>query len=313
MTNPKPIALVASDDKARWHEERGRGVTKTDVTRLIAGTLASKRAVHADKVGDKRFRGNADTERGHAFEPGIAAWVEDATGIPASGVLFAHGENTAYRATPDTFLWDDGEGAFVEIKTTTADWSGGLPRKIIDDVLWQRFVLGAGYSAVAWQRFDEDGMPVTLEPTLVEVPADPERTALLVAAADDYLEWVAAGCPDVDSDVPAEIRDAAEEIATAKARIAELDPVVKAWAEAQPDADTAGVKRTVPGAVIALTVTHGREFDEQAARTEHPDDWERIDAALDRLGELKKDKRYLREKVGQRWSVSAPKKEGAAA
>lgn len=311
--NQKPIALVDSGDTKRWHEERGRGVTKTDVTRLISGTLAAKRAVHADKTGHKKFTGNADTERGHAFEPSIAAWVEDATGIPASGILYAHGGNTAYRATPDTFMWDDGEGAFVEIKTTTADWSGGLPRKIIDDVLWQRFVLGAGYSAVAWQRFDENG-PTTLEPTLVEVPDDPERTALLIAAADDYLEWVAAGCPDVDSDVPVEIRDAAEEIAAAKRRIAELDPVVKAWAESQPDADTAGVKRTLPGAVIALTVTHGKEFDEQAARADYVEFFQVYDDAVASLADIKKDKQYLREKVGRRWSVSAPKeKEGAAA
>jgi len=306
----KPIALVSSKDDKRWHEERGRGVTKTDVTRLISGTLAAKRAVYADKHGEKSFHGNQHTARGHEFEPAIAEWVEAEYGIPASGVLYAHGEKTAYRATPDTFLWDDGEGAFVEIKTTTSDWSAGLPRKIIDDVLWQRFVLGAGYSAVAWQQFDKDGMPLTLEPALVEVPDDPDRTAQLVAAADAYLEWAAAGCPDEDSDVPPQIRDAAEEIAAAKARIAELDPIVKGWALAQPDADTAGVKRTLAGAVIALTVTRGKEFDEAAARAAHPEAMGRIDEALTNLADIKE--QFMREKVGQRWSVSAPKGKEAA-
>lgn len=306
----KPIALVSSGDEKAWHKERGKGVTKTDVTRLVSGTLASKRAVYADKTGDKRFHGNQHTKRGHAFEPAIAEWVEDATGIPASGVLYAHGENPLHRATPDTFSWDEDEGAFVEIKTTTADWSAGLPRKIIDDVLWQRYVLGAGWAAVAWQQFDDDGMPVTLEPTLVEVPEDPERTAFLVKCADDYLWWVEHGRPDVDSDVPVEVRDAAEEVAAAKTRIAELEAVVKAWAEAQPDADTVGVKRTIPGAVISLTVTRGKEFDEAAARAAHPTEFEAIDEALSVLADLKKN--HLREKVGRRWSISAPK-EGAAA
>ena len=309
----KPIPLVSADDKDAWHRERGKGVTKTDVTRLVSGTLASKRAVHADKIGGKTFHGNQHTKRGHAFEPVIAAWVLEETGIPASQVLYAHGENRAHRATPDAFLWDDGEGALVEIKTTTADWSAGLPRKILDDVLWQRYVLGAGWSAVAWQQFDDDGMPVTLEPTLVEVPDDPERTAFLIRCADEYLEWVAAGCPDVDSDVPVEIRDAAEEVAASKTRIAELEAVVKAWAEAQPDAATVGVKRTVPGAVISLQITHGKEFDEAKARADYIEFFHVLDDALANLAEIKKDKQYLHEKVGRRWSISAPKSEGAAA
>ncbi len=307
MGMTKPIALVSSEHEAEWHKRRSQGVTKTDVTRLISGTIASKRAVYADKTGGKTFHGNQHTERGHAFEGGIAAWVEAEVGIPASGVLYAHGENTAYLATPDTFMWDDGEGAFVEIKTTTADWSGGLPRRIVDDVLWQRFVLGAGYSAVAWQQFDEDGMPLTLEPTLVEVPADPERTAALVAAAEAYLQWVAAGRPDVDSDVPVEVRDAAEEVASMKSRIAELDAFVKAWAESQPNAETAGVKREIPGAVIALTVTRGKEFDEAKARADHAELFAVFDHTLTVLADIKKDKTYLREKVGRRWSISAPK------
>lgn len=313
MGQVKPIALVSSKDEAAWHRERGRGVTKSDVTRLVSGTLASKRAVYADKTGGKTFHGNQHTARGHAFEGGIAEWVEDATGIPASGVLYAHGENPMHRATPDTFSWDEDEGAFVEIKTTTADWSAGLPRKIIDDVLWQRHVLGAGWSAVAWQQFDADGMPVTLEPMLVEVPDDPERTAFLIRCADEYLAWVAAGCPDEDSDVPVEVRDAAEEVAAAKARIAELDAFVKAWAESQPDADTAGVKRTIPGAVIALTITHGTEFDEAKARADYAEFFDVLDRALGELAEIKKNKDYLREKVGRRWSISAPKAKGIAA
>lgn len=173
---------------------------------------------------------------------------------------------------------------------------------------------GAGWTAVAWQQFDRDGQPLTLLPQLVEVAADDARTQQLIAAADDYLEWVAAGCPDVDSDVPPEIRDAAEEIARAKQVIAELDPVVKAWAESQPDAAEVGVKRVVPGAVIALTVTRGKEFNEAAARLDHAEFFKNYDDVMERHAELKKTKEYVREKPGQRWSVSAPKeKEEVAA
>lgn len=305
----KPIPLVSADDKDAWHRERGKGVTKTDVTRLVSGTLASKRAVHADKTGGKTFHGNQHTERGRTLEPAVAEWVEAEYGIPPSQVLYAHGENHLHRATPDCYQWTDGEGELVEIKTTNQDWSAGLPQKIVDDVLWQRYVLGAGFSAVAVLR---TGANASIEPEFIEVPDDPERTAFLIKCADDYLAWVADGCPDVDSDVPVEVRDAAEEVAAAKVRIAELEAVVKAWAEAQPDAATVGVKREIPGAVIALTVTHGKEFDEAKARADHTELFAVLDHSLTVLAEIKKDKDYLREKVGRRWSISAPK-EGAAA
>lgn len=315
MDKVKPIAIITSEDEARWHRERAKVVTKTDVKRLISGTLAAKKAVHADKQdAAPKFGGNEATRRGHAFERGIAEWVEAEYGIPASQVLYVHGENRQHGATPDCYLWDDGEGSLVEVKTTVEDWSSGLPRSIIDDVLWQRYVTGSGWSAVAWQQFDRDGQPLTLAPQLVEVPADEDRTTLLIAAAEDYLEWVEAGCPDVDSDVPPEIRDAAEEIARAKKTIAELDPVVKAWAESQPGAAEVGVKRVVPGAVIALTVTRGKEFNEAAARLDHADFFKKYDDVMAELAELKKTKEYVREKPGQRWSVSAPKeKEEVAA
>lgn len=310
----KPIAVIGSEDEARWHRERAKVVTKTDIKRLISGTLASKKAVYADKQGESPgFGGNEATRRGHAAEGRIATWVEREYGIPASQVLYVNGENRKHGATPDCFLWDDGEGALVEIKTTVEDWSAGLPRSIVDDALWQRYVLGAGYSAVAYMRFDNDGQPLTMTPTLVEVPADDERTLALIRAADDYLAWVDAGRPDADSDVPPDIRDKAEQIAHAKQVIADLDPVVKAWAAAQPNADTDGFKRTVPGAVIALTITRGKEFDEAAARSDHANVFDVYDTAAAVIADLKKDKQYLREKIGQRWSISAPKVEEVAA
>jgi hypothetical protein len=272
MGYPKPIAIVSSEDKERWYAERGRGVTKTDVTRLVSGTLAAKRAVHNDKTGaTPKFKGNDATERGHAFEAGIAAWVEEHYGIPASGILYAHGGDRRYLATPDTFLWDDGEGAFVEIKTTTEDWSNGLPQKIIDDVLWQRFVLGAGWSAVAWQRFDEDGMPLTIEPQLVEVPFDHVRHIQLIDAADDYLDWVKAGCPDEDSDIPPHVRDAVEQNIAAKREIERTEQVVRDWIAETPGAAENGLKKTATVGSIAFSITKSTEFDKEKAIEEAPD------------------------------------------
>ncbi len=302
----KPIPVADSRDPKTWHRGRTTGVTNTDVVRLMTGTLATNRAVHADKTGDKpRFGGNDATKRGHAFEAAIASWVLAEYGIPASGVLYAHGENRRHLATPDCFVWDEGEGALVEIKTTTEDWSAGLPRKIVLDVLWQRYVLGAGFSAVAWQRFDEDGMPLTLQPEFVEVPDDLDLMTELIHAADAYLTWVDDGRPELDTDVPADIRDAAEELAAAKALIAEKEPIVKAWALSVPGADTAGVKREIPGATIALTVTHGREFDEPAARAAYAGFFQVLDEHLDRLAAIKKE--HMKPRVGQRFSIAAPK------
>lgn len=296
----KPIAIVHSDSE-HWHAGRAKGVTKTDVTRLISGTLAAKRAVYADKHGERpKFKGNASTERGHAFEPVIAAWVEDNVGIPASGMLYGNAESQRHLATPDTFLWDDGEGAFVEIKTTTKDWSTGLPRKIVDDVLWQRYVLGAGYAAVAWQQFDDDGMPLSIEPRLVEVPEDPERLALLIAAADEYLSWVDAGCPDEESSLPAHVRDAVEENVAAREELKRTEQIVRDWIAENPDAAKTGVKATTSVGSINFSATRSTEFDKAAALAADP----ATIAAYEALT-----KAHRKDKTGTRLVIAPPTKQ----
>lgn len=300
----EPVAVIDATDKTAWHAKRAGGVTKTDMGRLISGTRAAFRAVWESKNGGARFAGNRFTRRGHEFEPGIALWVEANTGIPASQVLYASGHDGRHLATPDCYVWDDGEGSLVEIKTTTEDWSKALPRNIIRDVLWQRYVLGAGWAAVAWQQFDKDGMPLTLEPELIEVPDDPAETERLIRAANAYLEWVDAGRPDDDSPIPVEYRDLIERHLAAKAEMERTKADLEAWAKSRPDAERVGFKAETPVGVVSLIPVKGTEFDKARALSEEPElvsAWERAQ------------KTYRKERLSSRFSIAAVKQEESEA
>lgn len=296
----KPIAIIDATDKEAWHGERARGVTKTDMRRLISGTKAAFREVWESKNGGKRFKGNKYTQRGHDHEGWIADAVHEKVGIAPSQILYASGIDARKLATPDCYQWTDGEGELVEIKTTQDDWSKGLPRSIVRDVLWQKWVLGAGWAAVAWVRFDKDGMPLSFEPEIIEVPDDPDETARLLAAADAYLAWVDAGRPDDDSPVPVEYRDLIERHVAAKAEMEATRAQLEEWVRSQPDADTQGFKAETPAGRVSLIPVTRSEFDKEKAAEADPDLIDRWTAAQ---------KTYRRERRSSRFEIAAPKTE----
>lgn len=300
MEKLEPVAIIDATDKEAWHRERALGVTKTDMKRLISGTRAAFREVWEAKNGGKRFTGNEFTRLGLEYEPSVAVWVEANLGVPASQVLYARGDNPRHRATPDCYMWDEGEGALVEIKTTHQDWSGGLPPQIVRDVLWQKYVLGAGYAAVAVLRMGK-GAPLTLEPQIIEVPDDPEETARLIAAADAYTAWVDAGRPDEDAEpVPVRYRDLIERVVAARAEEAAALAELREWAAGQPNADRDGFKAETSVGSVALVPVKGSVFDKEKAKAEEPDlvaAWERAQKA------------YRKENVSSRFTVAAPKRE----
>jgi len=300
----KPIALADSRDKKAWHAERGRGVTKTDVVRLVSGSLAAKQAVYADKHGGKTFHGNASTERGHRLEPIALEWAEAQLGIPASGVLYAHHENRLHRATPDAFTWDEGEGALVEVKTHKEDWSKRIPRKIMRDIWWQSYVLGAGFAALVHWQVDDKGQPLTMEPESIEVggdriPWDDDELGRLIKAADDYLAWVDAGCPTTDeSGVPTHIREAIAAVNAGR----DADKVIREWIKGNPAADEGLDLQTEVGS-LRWVMTNGSSFDKAA--------WERAEPEAAALFAAAQEK-YRKPTSGGRLTVAAPKEEESA-
>lgn len=301
-----PIAIVSSTDERRWLAERAKKLTKTDVVRLASGTLAARQAVYAEKQ-DPKFHGNAYTERGHRLEPVVQSWVESELGIPASNMLYAHDDNPVHAATPDCALLDEGQWLVVEIKTTRDDWSGGLPKKIIDDVLWQAHVMGAGWAAVAWWQVDgEKGaeQPVTMSPTLTEVPIDAGRTAVLVDAADAYTAWVAAGRPDYDdSGVPLDVVDAIAAVNAGKA--------AEAFLRERFERDGEDVNVTTSAGSLRFVISESTAFDRAAFLAAEPAAAETIAAADKLLKSGQKD--YRKPTVSTRLTIAPPKEEAVAA
>lgn len=285
--------------------ERVRRVTKTDAVRLASGTLAARQAVYAEKQ-DPTFHGNAYTERGHRLEPVVQTWVESEVGIPPSNMLFAHDEFPMHAATPDSALLDEGEWSIVEIKTTRMDWSLRLPKKIIDDVLWQAHVMGAGYAAVAWWLVDgEKGneQPVTIVPTLTEVPIDPVRTQQLIDGVEGYLAWIDAGRPDHDdeSDLPVDIVDAIEAVNAGKAAEARI----REWCERNGE----DVNKTVAAGSIRFSVSESTAFDKAAFLAANPQSAATIGLVESVLKEAQKDPAYRKPTVRTSLTIAPPKDE----
>lgn len=255
-----PIALVKSSDEAAWHRERARRVTKTRATQLTNPSIATFKRLHAPDA----FKGNEATRRGHRLEPMVEAWVEKHLGIPKSQILYAQNENPMHAATPDCALEDEGEWSVVEIKTTKDDWSAGLPRKIIRDALWQKYVMGAGYTAVVWWQVDDLGQPLTLEPVIVEIDDDPHELQRMIDGANAYLAWVEAGCPDTDdeSGLPLDIVEAVELVNAGKAAEARI----REWCEREGEA----VNVTLPVGSIRFSVSESTTFDKNAFLAAQP-------------------------------------------
>lgn len=298
-----PIALVSSADEKAWHRERARRVTKSRATRLVNPSITTFKSIH----GDSSFKGNESTRRGHRLEPVVASWVESQLGIPESQILYAHEDNPMHAATPDCALEDEGEWSVVEIKTTTEDWSAGLPKKIIRDVLWQRYVMGAGYSAVAWWQVDKQGQPVTMEPTLIEVDDDPHELQRMIDGADAYLAWVDAGCPDTDDEtgLPLDIVEAVEAVNAGKAAEARI----REWCERGGEE----VNKTIPAGSIRFSVSESTSFDKVGFLKANPESALIVAGAEELLKNASKEPEYRMPTVRTSLTIAPPKEEKVAA
>lgn len=296
-----PIALVSSSDEKNWHRERDRRVTKTRATQLVGAGIATFKRLDAETGGS--FGGNAATKRGHRLEPVVQQWVQAHLGIPPCGILFAHELTPMHAATPDCALEDEGEWSIAEIKTTVEDWSRGLPKKIIRDALWQKYVMDAGYAVVVWWQVDENGQPLTLEPNIVEIQDDPDELQRLIDGANAYLAWIDAGRPDTDDDgTPLEVLEAIEAVWRGK----EADKVVRAWLD-----ENEGKPQNITSerGSLRYSVTDGDEFDKAAFLAADAD----AAAVIAEAERLLKDAQteYRKPKVRSSLTIAPPKEDAA--
>ena len=298
-----PIALVSSTDEKRWHEQRDLRVTKTDAVRLYGAGISTWKRIYAEKNEGSSFHGNASTERGHRLEPVVQSWVEANYGIPPANMLYANDANPLHAATPDCALLDDGEWSIFEIKTTVKSFAAGLPKKIILDVLWQRHVMGAGWSAVAWWHVDEQGQPLTIEPQVTEVPYDEVETQKLIDGVNAYLAWVEAGCPDHDeeSDLPTEIVEAVAAVNAGKA----AEKVIREWCERGGEP----VNKTIPAGSIKFSVAESTTFDKAAFLAAEPELAQIVARADEVLKIGQKSPVYRKPTVRTSLTIAPPKKE----
>ncbi|MCA0217959.1 MAG: YqaJ viral recombinase family protein [Actinobacteria bacterium] len=199
--------LVADRDvsETAWLEARSRGVTATEVAKLVRGGIATRRSLLDTKLNGSTFTGTSHTERGHRREPIIAAWITRRFGMAPNSCVWAHGDEPLHLATPDGLGEDlDGNPAGFEIKSLTEDEEDEIDGEYLDQCQWGMYVTDRSRWLIVWERVDEDGQP-PLNPSHRWIERDEGRIAELRAAADRFIEWRTAGAPTVDGDMTEEL------------------------------------------------------------------------------------------------------------
>jgi hypothetical protein len=187
-------------DEEKWLEERRKGVTATEVSKLAKGQPAAKRDILAEKVsGERTFFGNKYTDWGLERELVISALLETNHGFEASDILFFAEGNSRHLATPDAIFLGEDSVLIAEIKTSKQDLhpEGKYFQKTpyMDQMQWQMYVCGATRCLFAWEQHNDVWV---LDEFSVERPApmnydelwidrDDYRIDFLVALADEFL------------------------------------------------------------------------------------------------------------------------------
>jgi hypothetical protein len=227
------VILNDGTDRDAWLLARQAGVTATDVARLARGGAGTWAAIRAEKAGMSRDFRNAAMQHGVDREPFIAAYAKSAFGLVPSQALIAASDRREYLATPDGI----GDTEVGEYKTTVHDWAdlSAVPGRYIDQSLWQQRVTGIHRGRLVYEPH-ENGVPLYPFPKDFVIEWDPERVAVLEAAADEFL----AGAAEPDEEA-AELDamlsvyvDLAEIADAAAARAEEAKAAIEARLGGQP-------------------------------------------------------------------------------
>lgn len=229
MTLEDRELLVIVEDGAseeEWHDGRADGVTASEVHDIAHGSRKAWRTILDGKLNGTKFRGNAHTQRGHDREAPMvteAAKLDGVVALARSGALFGNPDNPAHRGTPDGFGIHAQLGDFgLEMKSHDEGWEQSkIPAEHVDQMQWGMHITGLGWWLYVWEVIGVDGIFHEW------VPRDDRRIAQLVRQADAFIEWRAAGAPEID-DIPDEVDDALADYARGLALASEGDALKKA-------------------------------------------------------------------------------------
>lgn len=271
-----------------WHDARDEGVTASEVHDIAAGSRKTWRRILDGKLNGSSFRGNAHTKRGHEREPYILAEARIIDGVVAlasSGALLGSHEHPLHRATPDGFGIHTELGDFgVEVKNHHAEWdSTDIPAEHMDQMQWGMHVTGMSWWLYAWAVEGVDGIEHRW------VPRDDKRIGQIVAQADAFLAWRAAGAPEID-DIPDDVDDAMAtyarglELEAEGARLKKLArPEIESWARVHAAAGDPLRRQGSRAQVFFEPKPDARILDEDAWAAAEPElhaEWKRMQTAI---------------------------------
>lgn len=229
---PGVIVVPEGAPREVWMEERGEGVTASQVWEIARGGISTWRRILEQKLNGSTFKGNAATRAGHERE---AAMLDEAAHRLARATpnqaLFASALNRLHRATPDGYGIEDIDGesvdVVIEVKRHEHGWEfEGVPADHYAQMQWQMYVRGALRGHYGFEVADEDGQPPLEGATWIVVDRDEEMILWLIARANAFIAWREAGCPDVD-DLPEGVAAANEAWALAKVAADEANAAEK--------------------------------------------------------------------------------------
>lgn len=208
--------------------------------------------------------------------------------LASSGALFGNREQPLHRATPDGLGIHAGLGEFgVEAKSHHADWdSSDIPVDHADQMQWGMHVTGLSWWLYVWEVDGVLGIQNRW------VPRDDTRIGQLVAQADAFIAWRAAGAPEID-DIPDDVDDALADYARGLALEAQ-GKTLKTEARKRIDEFTA-VEESAPGAPLRRNGSRAQlffepkpatvELDEDAWAEAEPESYAEWYAARERVAE----------------------------
>jgi hypothetical protein len=277
-------AGASDEDREAWLAERAMGVTATEVKELAMGGPGAPWAVLDRKVNPHNF----DTKQmawGRKREAErLAPWAEDEFGFRWEHRVFHSALNRQYLASPDAIMVNlDGELVLAEFKTSKFNLSSvNELRKLgyTDQVQWQMFVTGAVSTLIIGEQHDDhwidrggewpEPTPLTLEPSVVEVPRDDGRIDFLRRKADEFLEFMV----NPDRTGPAAYEALVDRVRRARVSEASAHEITAAAEKALRAALDEGHVEHLETDRWRLSYSAGKpreSFDSKALKKAHPD------------------------------------------
>lgn len=285
------IIVPADAPREVWADARAEGVTASEIHAIAQGGRSTWQRILEDKLNGAKFKGNAQTRRGHEREAYLLSYADRRiANLRPNQALLGAAHAPLHRATPDALGWTPERGGFgAEAKSHDFGWTRtDIPAEHYDQMQFGMWVTGYRWWLYIWEVMGEDGTPTLDDPQHIWVERDDARIAVLGAEADRFIAWRAAGAPDVDGDLPADVDDALADWRAARERKTEAEAEESAAAaRIREYAEKTGNKKGAGSrANFTFAVTTKPELDLEAWAAAEPDTFAEREDMRERLAEL---------------------------